>query len=621
MARRVWPGNRDQDRDEEPVLEIQVLSDVVPLDGVDVAHGISAVEDGDQWWTDEEPVEPQQPPGRPVVGSTLVALGTAGTVAAAVLPWSGGHNLPDIHELVVVDSWLVWLVLAVAGAVLLAVLGLVRPRRTLRWWGVVFAVAGACLSGYAVVGLPGDTTIGIGPGVASVALFILAVGQLLTAVARGAVWSWRWQPVGIATVVVVGVLLAAGVTSSGLIKARDIDATTADGPLATVTGRAPATVDRVVWSKDAHVYDVAGSVALVVGEADHHGVQLPGVSVLDLRTGQERWHHYERGWRVREAGLTADGSVALVVIDTDEETDAIGFDAVSGETLWRERIALSVNCRYPGSDEISPVGGCAGELVTGDGLLFVGPVGGNDVLPITYVPARTGKKWPIHLGPGCRLRGAGADGNSLYILSQCVTAGFPERHLLSETAVAYTLSGTERWSTPLDLVKGTVAGIFGPVFVRGDVVFVQQEQRYVALSTAGGAQLWTTTDELEPETTVTDGTYLAWATGIDVMMIDLHTGATLWHRIWRFPVEADLPLMGPHQLYLVRHTIGPNPYTCARHAALMRLDAASGTVGASDELPGGAGNECGPDVEDRSFLRGSLLVLTTGDSITVLTGH
>jgi PQQ-like domain len=375
-----------------------------------------------------------------------------------------------------------------------------------------------------------------------------------------------------------------------------------------------------VWSKTARVYDVAGSVALVVGEARHHGVQMPGVSVLDLRTGQERWHHYERGWRVREATLSGDGSVAMVVIDTDEETDAIGFDAVSGKTLYRERIALSVNCRYPGSDEISPVGGCASELVTGDGLLFVGPENRDDTLPITYVPARTGKKWPIKLAPGCRLRGAGADGDGVYLLEQCVTAGFPEPHLLSESAVAYTLTGTERWATPLDLVKGTVAGIFGPVFVRGDVVFVQQEQRYVALNTANGAQLWTTTDELEPETTVTDGRYLAWATGIDVVMLDLHTGATLWQRDWRFPQEADLPLMSPNRLYLVRHTIGPNPYTCAEHAALIRMDAGVGTIAATNALPDGAGNDCGPDVEDRSFLRGSLLVLVTGNSITVLTG-
>jgi hypothetical protein len=277
--------------------------------------------------------------------------------------------------------------------------------------------------------------------------------------------------------------------------------------------------------------------------------------VRDLRTGVERWHHYERGWTVREATLTQDGSTALAVVSTSEQTDAIGLDVATGAVRWQERIGSSVNCRNPATDEVSPVEGCAGVLVTGDGLLYTRGVGADGILPVQYVPAKTGRAWPIRLATGCRLRGAGADAVGVYVLEQCVTTGFPEPHLLSETAIAYSPSGTELWDDSLALVKGTVAGIFGPVFVRGDVVFVQQEQRYVAIDETNGGQLWTTIDELEPETTVTDGTYLAWSTGIEVVM------------------------------------------------------------------PGGAGNDCGPNVEDRSFLAGPLMVLQTGSTITVLTGR
>ncbi|HKN96997.1 MAG TPA: PQQ-binding-like beta-propeller repeat protein, partial [Pseudonocardiaceae bacterium] len=430
-----------------------------------------------------------------------------------------------------------------------------------------------------------------------------------------------WRPAAIATIAMAMVLTAAGVGTSGLSAARNIDATTANAPLVTLTGRPPSTVDKMLWRSTSPVYAVAGSVVLVAGHTLRAHSLLTGVAVRDLRTGAERWHHYERGWTVREATLTHDGTMALVVVSTAEQTDAVGFDVATGAIRWRERIGSSVNCRNPSTDEVSPIGGCAGALVTGDGLLYLRGVGRDGVLPVEYVPATTGRAWPIRLATGCRLRGAGADAGGVYVLEQCVTSGFPEPHLLSENAIAYSLSGTELWLDSLALVKGTVAGVFGPVFVRGDVVFVQQEQRYVALAAANGAQLWTTTDDLEPETTVTDGTYLAWATGIQVVMLNLHTGRQLWQHDWHFPEEADLPLMSPGRLYLVQHTIGPNPYTCARHAVLVRVDAASGAMDVGQRLPGGAGNDCGPNVEDRSFLLGPLMVLLVGNTINVLAGR
>ena len=38
-------------------------------------------------------------------------------------------------------------------------------------------------------------------------------------------------------------------------------------------------------------------------------------------------------------------------------------------------------------------------------------------------------------------------------------------------------------------------------------------------------------------------------------------------------------------------------------------------------VPGSVGNDCGPDVQDRTFLRGSFVVLVTASTITVLAGH
>jgi outer membrane protein assembly factor BamB len=608
----------DDHWDEEPVLEIQVLSDVVPLDGVDVSGGISANTDGEQWWPEEEPPVPL---GRPVVGSTLTAVGVVGTVVAAALPWADGRNLLASRDPADGGNAVVWLLFILGAAAVLGIVVLVRPRRPARWWGALVAAAGAALSGWALVGLPAQASIGVGPGVACAALAALATGQVGNALSRPVQPGWRWRPAGVAVTAAALVLTAAGLGSSGLTTARNIDATTANAPLVALNGHAPSTVDKQLWRSTLPVYAVAGSVVLVGGHTTRDTSLLTGVAVRDLRSGTERWHHYERGWTVREATLTHDGTMALVVVSTTVQTDAIGFDVATGDVRWRERLGSAVNCRYPGTDEISPVTGCEGVLVTGDGLLYTRGIGSDGILPAVYVPARTGRAWSVRLASGCRLRGAGADPHGVYLLEQCVSTGFPESHLLSETAIAYSLSGTELWSDSLALTKGDVAGLVGPVFARGDVVILQQEHRYVAIAEANGAQLWTTDTPLEPETTVTDGTYLAWATGPEAVMLDLHTGQELWEHDWHFPQEADLPLMSAGRLYLLQHTIGPNPYTCARHTVLLKVDAASGATDVGQPLPGGAGNDCGPNVEDRSFLVGPLMVLVTGATITVLAGH
>lgn len=608
------------DQDDEPVLDIRPLSDIVPLDDVYVIDVVDLTPPGEHDEGTGELPAPRAPVGRPVVGSTLTGIGVAGTVVAATLPWSGGRGLLGIRDLAAAHSWLVWLLLAVAAAAVLGVVTLARPRRRIRWWGACAALAGAVLSGWAFVGLPDDEQVGVGPALACAALTVLAAGQLTAALSRIDQPAWRWRPAGIAAGVVVVVLAAAGVGGSGLVDATDVDATTANAPLGTLTGAAPSVVDRRVWGADARVYDVAGSVALVVGQSQRGATTLAGVGVLDLRTGAQRWHHYERGWIVREAALTRDGSTALAVVDTGDETDAVGIDVATGGVRWRQRLGAGINCVTPVGDQITPVGDCAGQLVTGDGLLYLGAES-RGVTPATYLDARDGHTWPIDLGAGCRIRGAGADPGGVYVLDQCVTAGFPEPHLISERVLAYTPAGKPRWSVPLALVRGTVAGSYGPVFVRGDVVLVEQEQRYAALTTASGALLWTSTDGFEPETTVTDGRLLAWSTGVQVMVLDLHTGNMVWQQNWTFPEEADLPLMAAGRLYLIRHTIGPNPYSCAEHATLLTMDPASGNGIDSSRLPGGAGNDCGPDVQDRSFLRGPLLVLLTASTITVLAGH
>lgn len=593
--------------DDQPVVDVRPLSDVEALDHVYVvAEPVT-----------EQPDDRPVPVGRPVVASTLTGAGVAGTAVAAGLAWSGGRNLPAIRDLSTGQPWLIWLLVAVAAAVLLGIVALVRPGRRVRWWGAVAAVAGAALSGWAIAGLPVDQPIGPGPGLSCVALLVLAVGQVLAASSRAVAPGWRWRPAAVAAAVVVAVLAGTAFVSAGLATARDVDATTAAGPLPTAAGTAPSTVDKKLWGRTARVFAVAGSVALVVGQTDRGGATLYGVSVLDLRTGGERWHHYELGWRVHDAALTQDGTTTFVVVDTAQGTDAIAFDTATGRMRWRERLATQVDCVAPRPGQIAPVGNCVGRLVVGDGLMYTDTAG-----HLTYLPARDGHAWPVLLGAGCRARGAGADGGGVYVMEQCVTAGFPEPHLLGEQVIAFGLDGHRRWTTPLDVVRGTVAGQLGPMIVVGDVVLAEQEERYVALATATGRQLWTTVDGFEPDTVVTDGTHLAWSTGVDVLTLDLHTGDQLWERHWHFPEEADLPVMAAGRLYLIRHTVGPNPYTCAEHAMLLTLDPATGAgLAPGSTLPDGAGNDCGPDVEDHTYLRGSLLVLVTAGTITVLTGH
>jgi outer membrane protein assembly factor BamB len=595
------------DPDDEPVLDIRPLSDVVPLDDVYVI--------GEP--VPDRPRAPRAPVGRPVVGGTLTGVGVAGTAVAALLPWSAGQSLPGLHSLVAGRTWLVWLLVTAAAAEVLGVLALLRPGRRLRWWGAVVAAGGAALSGWAVLALPADQPVGVGPGLACATLFVLVVGQLCAALTRTQRRRGRWRPALVAAAVVVVMLAAAGYGSARFVVARDVAATTAVGPLPAVTGTAPSVVDRKVWGTTARVYDVAGSVALVVGGTQRDGATLSGVSVLDLRTGAQRWHHYERGWSVREAALTADGTTAFVVLDTASGTEAVGFDVAAGTIRWRQRLATGVDCVAPRPDRITPVGACAGQFTTGDGLLFVDGAG-----HVTYLAARDGRSWPVSLGGGCRVRGAGADGVGVYVLDQCVSAGFPEPHLIGERVIAYDLDGRRRWTRALDAVRGTVAGGLGPVFVRGDVVLAEQEQSYVALSTATGAELWNTTDGFEPATTATDGAHLVWSIGTEILGLDLHSGVLLWRRSWQFPEEADLTGVADGHVYVLRRTVGPNPYTCAEHAVLLTLVPASGAAaGPPSSLPAGAGDDCGPNVQDRGFLRGSLVVLVTANTITVLTGR
>jgi outer membrane protein assembly factor BamB len=614
-----WDNDPDPDA-EQPVLDIRPLSDdVVPL--------------GDVYFIDDDaeqapaPPPPRVPLGRPVVGSTLTGLGLVGTVVAAALPWSGGQGLTGVRALANGRSWVLWLLLAVAAALALGVLVLARPGRRTRWWGAVAALAAAALSGWAVVGLPADREIGAGPGLACAALVLLAAGQVLAALSRPPQPRWRWRPAAIAAAVAVVGLAAAGLGSATLVRVSDVDATTAAGPLSIVSGPAPTVMNTELWQRKAQVYDVAGSSAIVFGHAEHGATTMVGVSLLDIRTGVERWHHYERGWSVVEAEFTSDGTIAMAVVNTAAGTDAVAFDVATGNELWRHRIASGYQCAGPSATQIAPVGGCAGQLVTGDGILYVngpsGPYGGPDPTgPFTYLAARTGKSWPIQLGKNCRIRGAGADGAGLYVLDQCVSPGFPEPHLLSERAIGYDLDGKQRWSVPLDLRQGTVAGGLGPVIVRGNVVLVEQEQRFAALDTETGTLLWTTTDALDTETTVTNGVDLVWADGAQVTMIDLRTGNEWWQRQWHFPQEADLPALADGHLYLIQHTIGPNPYSCAEQTQLLLLDPGTGKDAARGSgLPNGAGNDCGPDVQDRTFLIGPLMVLVTVSTITVLTGH
>ncbi|HEX9337014.1 MAG TPA: hypothetical protein VF892_14060, partial [Pseudonocardiaceae bacterium] len=208
------------DSDDEPVLDIRALSDdVVPLDDVHFLDDATGSAVG------AAPVRP--PLGRPVVGSTLTGLGLVGTVVAAALPWSGAQGLAGVRGLATGRSWVVWLLVAVAAAVVLGVLVLARPGRRIRWWGAAMALAGAGLSGWAVVALPPDRAIGPGPGLACVALVLLAAGQVLAALSRPDQPRWRWWPAAIAASVAVVVLAAAGFGSATLVRVRDVDATTA----------------------------------------------------------------------------------------------------------------------------------------------------------------------------------------------------------------------------------------------------------------------------------------------------------------------------------------------------------------------------------------------------------
>jgi outer membrane protein assembly factor BamB len=608
--------------EDEPALEIP--PDVVPM-----ADVYFIPDDDPEPRVDPRQDEPRPPVGRSVVGSTLTGLGVIGAVVAAVLPWSGALGLTGLRGLAAGRSWLIWLLLAFAAAVVLGVIALVRPGRRVRWWGVAAALAGSALSGLALVGLPAELAVGPGPGLACVALAVLAAGQVAAAVSRSAEPGWRWRPAGIAASVAVVVLVGAGLGSAGLVAVNNVDATTSAGPVTAVSGAPPSVVDTVVWRRGVSVYDVAGSSVLAFGHAEHGVATMSGVSVLDLATGRERWHHYERGWQVLDAALTGDGRITIVVVNSATGTDALGFDAATGDQLWRDRLGSGFNCTYAGKGQIAPIGGCLGQLITGDGVLYAAggapnPVGAPDIVgPATYVSARDGRSWPVPVGADCRLRGAGGDAGGLYVLDQCVSPGFPEPHLISEQVVGYDLTGRQRWSSPLQLQRGTVAGILGPVFVRGDVVLAEQEQRYVALNTATGAQLWSTSDPFEPEAVVTDGTRLAWASGIQVTTMDLHSGAQLWQHDWNFPLEADLPAIAGGHLYLIQHTLGPDVYNCARDATLLLLDTTTGKYVAprGSGLPAGVGNDCGPDVQDRTYLRGSYMVLATASTITVLAGH
>ncbi|HEY7485445.1 MAG TPA: PQQ-binding-like beta-propeller repeat protein [Streptosporangiaceae bacterium] len=66
-----------------------------------------------------------------------------------------------------------------------------------------------------------------------------------------------------------------------------------------------------------------------------------GLSVRDARTGQERWHYFRSGWSL--LGWTATGDRVVVYLERTGNRDdrlLLGFDAVSGQEMWRQSGAV-----------------------------------------------------------------------------------------------------------------------------------------------------------------------------------------------------------------------------------------------------------------------------------------
>lgn len=121
-----------------------------------------------------------------------------------------------------------------------------------------------------------------------------------------------------------------------------------------------------------------------------------GLSVLDGRTGQARWHYYRSGWSLLGWAATGD----RIVVYTEREGDRgdrllLGFDVVSGQELWRQSGAMPAatdrtTLRWPAA---------AGMVLTTDG----------DRTTLHGRSAETGHRlWTMALPTGCVLPEAAA---------------------------------------------------------------------------------------------------------------------------------------------------------------------------------------------------------------------
>lgn len=560
------------------------------------------------------PADPGPPRGRlSGPGAVTAALAVCAVVAAAALPWSGGRDLVSARLLPGTRSTAVGLLTVLVVAAVLGALALARPRRAVVAWGVVAALAGAALSAWAYPGLPPTASVGPGPALAVWALVLLAWCLVRTVLRRRPATVAR---TAVGAVLAAVTLVGAGLGGTAVAGAFDVDASTATSPGPPVPlGPAPASARVVRWSRPDPLGGVAGGAAVFAGRTARAGAALAGPVAVDLATGAERWHHYERGWTVRDLGTTADGTTVVAVVAAGDGLDAVAFDLATGAERWERRVAAGLDCPlsadHLGPDRIGPADACTGlppTLVVGDGLVFssAGPPA------VDYVDGLDGHTWRLPLDPSCRPVSATATGPVTDLYLRCSSGG----QVTAERVVALDRAGRRLWSTELSVGpedKAPDPGAFLPG--AGGALVVARGSGGVALDATTGSTLWGTANGLDPSSASVDGGTLAWSTWYAASGYDPRTGVLRWQS--QVTAPATVPVTGGGRVYLLSGA-SLGGVRCDEPAGLTVLDAATGAaVGGRASLPAGIGSDCPAD-QPRGIVVGPLLVLSSASATAVL---
>ncbi|GAB2511693.1 outer membrane protein assembly factor BamB family protein [Nocardiopsis aegyptia] len=334
---------------------------------------------------------------------------------------------------------------AVAPRLVLAAVAVLVVLLCVPAWTVVLGVRGEATKGFVDFTAWG---LALGPALVAVAL---ALPALVPARAPGRRWL---APLAGVSGLALGAGLVALVVAA--VELRPVDSTSAPAPETAATdaarASAPAGVSGVGWRwRVPEGQDVVDTVVAGAGAAVLH---TKGVTLLDTRTGRERWRYWRADARATDIAAAPDGGALVVSFSARDHTGGsalrlVALDAATGRVRAEYRSPdVDFGDAFPTLPETF--------AVTADTFLMEGGGAGGDGRSFTAYDLDSGEEaWRFDPPDGCvpnRWNPYGVLRGEVVALVQCglsaEEAGDPDRAPLDHDALLVGLDpadGSQLW--------------------------------------------------------------------------------------------------------------------------------------------------------------------------------